>query len=199
MVRVSLTQFVDFTTATGPSRLTQVRKVKQQQESGYSPATDYWKSLRDGIETEFQRGWEGDASLRRLRRASDDPKKQVRYAECVRGLGRWGRRKTFGRSRRKAGSWTAGELTVAVNPELALDIDGTKTAVKLYFRKEQLSKPRVDSLLYLLRGSVPGNAAPAILDVARGRLIVETVEVPNLDIVLEADAVQFMALWQRLE
>jgi hypothetical protein len=56
----------------------------------------------------------------------------------------------------------------------------------------------VDTLLHLLKSTVPGNVAPAILDVARGKLIVETVEVPDLDIVLEADAVQFMALWKRL-
>jgi hypothetical protein len=198
MTRVSLTQFADFTTATGASRLTQVRKIKRQQEAGYSPATDYWKPLRDGIETEFQRGWEGAASLRRLRDASQDPKKQERYAQCIEGLGRWAKRKAFGRSRRKPGTWTSGELTVAVNPEIALDINGDKTAVKLYFRQEQLSKPRVDTLLHLLKSTVPGNVAPAILDVARGKLIVETVEVPDLDIVLEADAVQFMALWKRL-
>ena len=88
---------------------------------------------------------------------------------------------------------------VAVNPELALDVGGKKTLVKLYFRKTALTKPRVDTMLYLLRTAVPGNAVPAILDVARGRLITETVAVPDLGIVLEADAVQFMAMWDRLD
>jgi hypothetical protein len=199
MIRITMTQFLDFTAATGTSRLTQVRKVKAQQEAGYSPATDYWKPLRNAIETEFQRGWSGKASLQRLGEASGDPKKQGRYAECIDGMAKWAKGHEFGRSRRKVGDWDSGELQVAVNPELALDIDGKKTAVKLYFRKAALTKPRVDTMLYLLKDAVPGSAVPAILDVPHARLITETVKLADLDIVVAADAAQFLAMWDRLE
>jgi hypothetical protein len=136
--------------------------------------------------------------LKRLRESSRDPKKQERYAECVDGLGQWARKRKFGPSRRKAGTWESGELAVAVNPELVLDIDGTKTAIKLYMRSTKLTKPRVDTLLYLLKEALPSTVEPAILDVARGKLIQETVSVAGLDIVSEADAAQFMAMWTRL-
>jgi len=85
-----------------------------------------------------------------------------------------------------------------VNPELLLEIDGQATAVKLYFREAGLRKRRVDTLLHLLDKGIPGKARPAILDVPRGRLIVETVPVPGLDILLEGDAAQFVTMWDLL-
>jgi hypothetical protein len=198
VVRITLTQFLDFTTASGRGRLTQARRIKQQLVQDYNPATDYWKPLRDQVGAEFQRGWGGPSSLKRLRESSSDPKKQERYAECIEGLSQWTRKRKFGQSRRKAGMWTSGQLAVVVNPELVMDIDGTKTAIKLYLRSTKLTKPRVDTLLYLLKDALPGKVEPAILDVARGKLIQETVSLSDLDIVLEADAAQFMAMWNRL-
>ncbi len=198
MVRITLTQFLDFTTASGTARLTQARRIKQQLGQDYNPAADYWKPLRDQICAEFQQGWSGAASLKRLREASGDPKKQQRYAECVDGLSRWTGRRKFGPSRKKSKTWISGELGVVVNPELVMDVDGSKTAIKLYMRQPRLTKPRVDTLLYLLKEALPGTVEPAILDVARGKLIQETVPVAGLDIVLDADAAQFMAMWNRL-
>jgi hypothetical protein len=199
MAKISLTKFLDFTTANGTGRLTQVRQVKAQDGTRYSPATDFWRPLRDGIREEFESGWEGAESLRRLRHASRDPKKHDRYAECLRGLAAWTKGRSFSSSTRKAGTWTSGRLTVVVNPELVLDIDGRQTAVKLYFRRKRLTKPRVDTLLHLLDAGLPGRARPGILDVPRGRLIVETVTVSGLDIVLQGDAAQFMTMWDLLD
>jgi len=199
MAKITLTNFLDFTAATGTGRLTQVRKAKAQDGVPYNPATDYWRRLREQIREEFERGWAGAESLRRVGVSSSDPKKQERYGECVKGLARWTRGKTFGRSRHRTGIWTSGDLTVSINPELTLEIDGQVTAVKLYFRGDPLAKPRVNTLLYLLDKGIPGKARPAILDVPRGKLIVETVRVPDLDIVLEGDAAQFLTMWQRLD
>jgi hypothetical protein len=199
MVKVSLTTFLDFTAATGAGRLTQVRKAKSQSETPYSPATDYWRPLREAIREEFEDGWGGRDSLKRLRETTHDPKKQARYGECVKGLAQWSKGKQFGPSKRKTGSWVSGDLTVSVNPELVLDINGASTAVKLYFRSEKLAKPRINTLLYLLDKGLPSKSRPAVLDVPRGKLIAETVPVADLDIVLEGDAAQFITMWNRLE
>jgi hypothetical protein len=199
MTKIGLTKFLDFTSASGTARLTQVRQAMMQDRTRYSPATDFWRPMRDGIRDEFETGWRGADSLRRLRQTTRDSKKHDRYAECVRGLSKWARGKSFGLSKRKSGLWTSGDLTVVVNPELVLEIDGQLTAVKLYFREAGLRKRRVDTLLHLLATGLPGKARPAILDVPRGRLIVETVSVPGLDILLEGDAAQFSTMWHLLE
>jgi len=89
MTKIGLTKFLDFTTASGTARLTQVRQAMMQDRTRYSPATDFWRPLRDGIRDEFEAGWRGAESLRRLRETTRDPKKHDRYAECVRGLAKW--------------------------------------------------------------------------------------------------------------
>jgi hypothetical protein len=198
MIRVSLTNFLDFTAASGAGRLTQVRKAKDQVAKPYDPATDYWRPLREGIREEFEQGWSGKDSLAELRRVSADPRKLERYSECVKGLSKWARGKSFGRSSKFSKQWRSGELSIVVNPELLLEINGTRTAVKLYFRAEKLSKPKVDTLLYLFSQTLPSGAEAGILDVPRGRLIQETVDIPLLDIVLEGDAAQFATMWNRL-
>jgi hypothetical protein len=198
MVKIPLTTFLDFTTASGTARLTQVRKAHRQEGVAYQPATDYWRPLRNGIRDAFEADWSAVDAIDHLKQVSSDPRKQDRYQQCLSGLERWTRNTTFGRSIRRSGVWESGGLLVTVNPELLLEIDGVPTAVKLYFRGQILAKPSVNTLLYLIGEAVPGNPRPAILDVPRGRLIVETVAVADLDIVLEGDAAQFMTMWRRL-
>jgi hypothetical protein len=198
-MKIGLTTFLDFTAAAGTSRLTVVRKARQQEGHPYSPATDYWRPLREGIKTQFESGWDPKTSLKTLRNVTGDPKKVERYNECIDGLATWTKKKTFGRSTKKTKQWAIDALTITVNPELALSIDDAPTVVKLYFKAEKLSKPRVDTLLYLLHKSFPRSGEVGILDVPRGRLIQETVDIPALDVVLAGDAAQFITMWNLLE
>lgn len=46
-IEISLTDFVDFVCKSGSAKLTQVKKVKYRDD--YSPATDFYKALREGI------------------------------------------------------------------------------------------------------------------------------------------------------
>jgi len=49
MPEISLTSFVDFVLAGGTTRLRRVREIKRQINEGYSPATDFYKAIREGI------------------------------------------------------------------------------------------------------------------------------------------------------
>ena len=49
MPEISLTSFVDFVLAGGTTRLRRVREIKRQIKEGYSPATDFYKGIREGI------------------------------------------------------------------------------------------------------------------------------------------------------
>ncbi len=47
MTKISLTDFVDFVIKSGTPKLTKVKQIKGRGE--YSPASDFWKNLREAI------------------------------------------------------------------------------------------------------------------------------------------------------
>lgn len=194
MPKVSLTTFVDFATAVGSTRLTKVRRAKSSYGEDYAPQKDFYKALREAIEDTFETGW-SSADLKKKLSNISDPKKQKNYEACRKGINKWAGNKTFVSHPKKGDSWKSGELTVKVNPELDLSINGSRHLVKLYFKGEALSKPRIDVILHLL-GNGAGAATPAVLDVRRSKLYVPTVTRPGLGALLKAEAAAFSSLWQ---
>jgi hypothetical protein len=196
MPKISLTTFVDFTASAGSTRLTKVRRAKAEYGEDYSPQKDFYKALREAIEESFEEGW-GAAELKKKLSKVPDPKKQKNYEACRKGLTKWAGRQAFIFHPKQRASWKSGELTVKVNPELDLSINGTRHRIKLYFKGEALSKSRVDVILHLL-GSGPAKATPAVLDVRRSKLYTPTVERPGLDALVKAEAAAFNSLWQSI-
>jgi len=47
-IELSLTDFVDFVCKSGSTKLTKVKQIKNRED--YSPATDFYKALREGIQ-----------------------------------------------------------------------------------------------------------------------------------------------------
>lgn len=195
MPKISLTTFVDFTTAVGSTRVTKVRRAKADYGQDYSPQRDFYKGLREGITETFAEGWTSDGLKARLADVSD-PKKQKNYEACRKGLSRWAGGKEFVFHPPARSTWKSGDLTVKVNPELDLTIDGIRHRIKLYFKGEALSKARVDVILHLLGDG--RKATPAVLDVRRAKLYVPTVERPGLDALLKAEAAALTSLWKSI-
>jgi hypothetical protein len=94
--------------------------------------------------------------------------------------------------------WQYEDLTVSVNPELGLEINGRPHRVKLYFKKEQLTERRVHSILHLLRTTAPSepNTTMGILDVPRSRLIPFDNPTLGVDALLQGEARSFMTMWK---
>lgn len=192
-----MTTFVDFAVGQGSTRITNVRKAIKRDGEQYDPRTDYWRQLREAIQDEFKHGWRGDQSLSAISRVSPNPKKVENYALCVDGLRRWTKGQTFGNARRESGRWDAYGLTVRVNPELLLTVGDSLHSVKLYFGADKLSKASTRTMLHLL-ATANGAASPAILDLRRGNLVTRGAAIPDLDVLLRAEAAQFMAMWNEL-
>jgi len=199
MPEVSLTDFVDFAMASGPPRVTKVRQLKTRGD--YDPATDFWKRLRDGIET-FHREGKDRAFLDEIRTGLTDQKKLTAYPVLITAYRRFLGRKKIEWFEPPFTRWSHAGLTVRVNPELGLRIDGNPYAIKLYFKKEKLSKRKVDSVLHVMDTALPRPAgrtfAVAVLDVPRARLVVPTVPIPGLDLLLKSEAAAFIQIWQGL-
>lgn len=72
--------------------------------------------------------------------------------------------------------------------------------MKLYWKRDALSKRRADPVLHLLdKVCASGvSATPAILDVQSSKLFVKTVVKPNMDLYLHSEAQAFTMLWENL-
>lgn len=196
-MQVSLTTFTNFIVATPVGRIGCVRDALRQAETGYEPAQDYWRPLRKGI-IEAHRSGSGKDAIKDLAEPND-AKKVANYSECVRGYLKWvGKKKIVWRGG-KAQPWTRGGVTVQVNPELFVEIDGVPHVIKLWFRAEPLSKRRADPILEILRESYGREGLiVGILDVPRGKLITPTREIADIDALLEGEAAAFETIWKRL-
>jgi len=111
------------------------------------------------------------------------------------------RRKDLEWSGCRTARWESGELSVNVNPELGLRINGVEHVIKLYFKKDEPRKRLLEPTLRLIELTLPqgkGAATPGILDVRRRRLFTPTVEVPDIDALLVGEAAAFVAMWSQV-
>jgi len=200
MIEISLTQFVDFVIKAGSPKLTVVRTIKKQHDRGYSPAADFYKSIREKI-VEFHREGKPISALGAIAIDSSDKKKRTAYPAIVQGYRRFLGRKAvnwFDPPRRR---WKSGELTVRVNPELGLSISGSEYVIKMYWKGQQLRKQEVPAILHLMQAAVGmrrGATSIALLDVRRGRLITPTEFDPSMLNLLKGEALSFVSMYKAL-
>jgi hypothetical protein len=198
-IEISLTTFIDFVFASGTPKITCVRQAKEQYGAPYEPQKDFWRVLRNGIVDMHQRNAKIstlDSLLLDLR----DPRKRRLYPDCIDGYKRWLGRKTATWTNATSVHWQFDDLIVSVNPELGLTLNGRPHRIKLYFKQEQLTKRRVQTILHLLRTTVPiePNTTLGILDVPRAKLLPLESPAPGIDALLQGEARSFTTMWKAL-
>lgn len=196
VVSVSFTTFLDFTAAsTGPQRLSTVRDAKAFYEDPdpYAPR-DFYLSLKVAMKSCFQAG--GDRSyLDNCVRACIASRGDS-YAANVEGLKRWlGRKKLTEVAHVPPQLWTGGGLAVKVNPEFGGMIGRKPSIVKLYVKDKPITKRQIDVALRMLQITHERQGDVGIRDVRRAKLHQITCKVPNIDVILENDAVSLAHLW----
>ncbi|KAA3607139.1 MAG: hypothetical protein DWQ01_15660 [Planctomycetota bacterium] len=200
MPELSLTDFVDFASAGGTSKLTKVRRFKLRPE--YEPAFDFYKRLREGIVSCHAAG---DAKSQLAKHVGDitDAKKKGHYADAIKGYKKWWGKKPLSWFAPPREAYSEGDVSIRVNPELGLRVDGKPHVIKLYFKADKLSKPRVDVITHLmdkaLRASAPAGTTMCVLDVRNGKLIAPTVPIPDLDAVLRGEIAYLAAVWESVK
>lgn len=196
-VKVTLTTFVDFVIATGTSRVKLVRKAKAQYGTPYDPGRDHWGALRRAIADTHKRGFPAEA----LDRVVSDQKRQSKrasYERTVDAYKKWAAGKALDWIGQQKGTWTFGRLAVTVNPELGVRLGSTGFNVKLYFKAEELSRRRVETILHLMAiaTQVTGaNRTPALMDVPRGRFLPQDAVLPDMNILLNGESAGFLQIW----
>lgn len=195
-IEMSLTDFVDFVCKSGSTKMTKVKQVKNRDD--YSPATDFYKGLREGIQELHQRNGKKRELSDILKKVTDN-KKLINYAECINGYKKFWGRKEIKWFLPPMKHWIIGEVDVRVNPEIGLEIDGKFLLVKLYFKKDKLSKERVTQILTLmeseLRSEVNAEVNMAVLDVKNSKIFIKEDRDVSLLPLLRGEAMNFEIIW----
>lgn len=141
MIDISLTDFLNIVQSTGTTKFTKIRNIKSRE---YSPATDYYKSLREAIIEALSSGRDATEILQAVYNAHHT--RQQNYKDIADNFIQW-------ISTKKGWTWEAPPRThygsdiigVKVNPEIAfVDKTGNRHIIKLHFNKEPLSKGKLD-------------------------------------------------------
>lgn len=196
-ISISMTNFVDFVITSGNPRITQVKNIRNLYGEKYKPHKDYWRILREEIINYHKKG-EAKVDLDGILSNIENSPKEQNYGVCIASYKRWLGRKKINWIGSSKTTWCSDRLCVKVNPELGLSIDGKDYAIKLYFRAKKLSKTRIDTILYLIRKSLPKSkrfSTPGILDVQRGKLFIPTRKINGIDILLEGEVSGFLSMW----
>ncbi len=195
MPEISLTDFVDFASASGSSKLTKVRQIKHRPD--YAPAFDFYKKVREGI-VECHRAGDPRTRLASHLGPVTDSKKKRHYADVLAGYRRWWGRKAVVWFDPSRATYSERGIDIRINPELGLRVDGAPHLIKLYFKSDKLTKARVEVITHLmdkaLSGTPPG-ARMGVLDVRNARLVTPTVPIAGLDAMLAGELAYMAATW----
>lgn len=196
MIKIPIATFIEFVHSAGIKR---VSLVKEAKHGRYSPATDFYRPLRDAI-VDFHKAGSKDARpLQSVAAQQSDPKKSSGYPTLITAYLRFARKHDW----TWAGTppkpiWTQESLSVSVSPEILVNHRGTPHLVKLWLRRDPLDRHKVASVLLMLRQCVEELDAPlecALLDVRRGKLHLAKAEKPEVDVLLRGEARAFQTMY----
>jgi len=200
MIQISMTEFVDFVTKAGPPRLTVVKHVKERHEEKYDPKTDFYKKLRDGIVHHHQNG-QPKSDLDAVARGVTDKNKIKTYPILIQAYKRFLGNKKITWFKPTKTTWDHGNLSVNVNPELGLSINGVQHLVKLYFKADKLTKSQLQAILHLMQLELTQAKNPSslcVLDVRNCKLHTAGQFDKALTALVEGEAKAFASMYAAL-
>jgi hypothetical protein len=199
-VEITQSDFIDFTMKTGLPRQTKVREIKERPE--YDPKTDFWRQLRTGLIEYHRDGCPDPDQLDDIMRGISNPRKLSAYPPRIDGHKKFVRKKSIEWLRPPRTTWSGSGLTVIVNPEIGMTIDGVTYVTKLYFKEDSPTRSQVDLSLGMmdisLKGHVPEGTVMSILDVEAAKLYVPGSRTASVGPVLAGEAAAFVTIWNSL-
>lgn len=198
-MRISLTEFVDFTLRRDLAKVTKVREIKYKRK--YEPAVDLWKAMREGI-VELHKGGKVDTrGLNAITAAQTHDLKLRHYPIAAAGYLKFLGRRPQDFFPPPQGIWKAGDLEVKINPEVGLRINGHPTVIKLYFKSPPLTTPRVQASIGAMVAVLTNRADPethfGVVDVKAGKLFGPDgrSSAADVQILIKAEARSFVEIW----
>lgn len=193
----NLTSFINFANASERSRETVVKKIRLQSTAEYSPATDYWKRMRDATKRDRATTRDGAAVFATAANATE--KKQSAFGEiAARWEGLLPRWADSHYQPPKAGIARLWGLDVSVSPRF---IEAWPTGMRertfVYFNQKTLSIETIDEVLRVIQLAYPGDdATPALIDVRRNKVHTRlSADVVDIDDRIAALSEEFRMGW----
>ncbi|HEU5003441.1 MAG TPA: hypothetical protein VFW71_11775 [Actinomycetota bacterium] len=208
-LKISLTHFTDFVTSTPSGRVQAVRDAIRLRDSidanrrsfdgkGFNP--DFYKPMKLYLSKAVQ-----GAPLETIESLLfADPRKQAAFRLCADGFHKFlAQQKVTWRGPGRKWEWSSGQLTVSVNPEIALRIDGNNWLLKLYFKERNLTKlphrTKADLILHLLTAGSEEDETVGVLDLRRGAILALGKPVRDCELLLRGEAVSYLEIWKGLK
>ena len=198
MPNLGFTDYLEVVMRAGPPKASKLAELKHR--APYSPATDFYKGVREAIvETHSQGRAKAYLTAQAAARATD-ARKAAHYPVIAAEHARWWGRKILRWFDPPRATWSSNGVSVAVNPEIGLTINGTDHVIKLHFKDQPVARHRIAVGLELMGSALatlrPG-AVLAILDVRRRRIHAYAPD-PLLPAQLVAESAYIASLWPHL-
>lgn len=197
-IKISLTSFIDFVHKTGTPRITLIRKLKSEYGKDYERVTDFWRLLRNAI-IKIHKDELPVSHINHVLQGISNKTKLNNYPSRIDNFKKWRGRKKIKWIGTKKKIWKFDNLTIRVNPELGLNINGENYILKLYFKQKKLSRITSATILHLIDNSSIGsrdNFISGILDLSVGKLITSKNKNENdIEALLRGEASAFTSMW----
>lgn len=196
MESISLSYFVDFVLTSGTGKLTSVKQLKQGRDERFS---DFYRPVRESIVDMHTKGLD-TIVLDDLLASLVDPRERRIFPKVVNGYKKFLRQGKMTWFEPPMRDYPLGPISVRVNPEIGLLINGRPHAIKLYFRGDPLSPQRILVVNQLLANALsttwPGTVF-SVLDVRRARLYPYRPK-SEVGLLLKAEAASLSSLYSSI-
>lgn len=155
----------------GPPKASKLAVIKHR--GPYSPASDFYKGIRETLVETHAGGHSKSYLIAQASARATNVRKAAHYPAIAAEHCRWWGRKYLCWFDPPRATWSSNGVSVSVNPELGLIINGTEHVLKLHFKDQPLARHRIAVGLELMGAALaitrPG-AVFGILDIRRRRV-----------------------------
>lgn len=127
---------------------------KQKYRDGYSPEKDFYKILRDHIQT-MHRDDKAVEYLENAPLATTHPPRKEHYNIMISQYKKWIKKKNVEYFQPPRGAFETSNTHIIANPELGLEINGTPHIIKLFMHKDKLTQVRANFMLAIMNSLWP--------------------------------------------
>lgn len=203
LIKLSLTEFMNFVNKSGTAKATVVSNAKNKREDEYEHYKDYWLPLRNKLKEVHKKNLSHN-DLRELANTVNSERKQ-NYTSAIEGYIKFWKKRKIEWVEPPRKTWNIGDLKIELNPELGLAIKDKIYVIKLYTTANtQMDKRHADLILNLmekeLRDKVGGDEVIfAVLDVKRGKLFENNTKDITQIPLLMGEAKSFEVIWKTID
>ncbi|PTJ81261.1 hypothetical protein BUZ84_06830 [Mammaliicoccus sciuri] len=201
-INLSFTQFMNYAVKNGSPRITVVKTIKR--DDGYHPGKDYWKEFRDMIRKIHQSN--SDISMLDNLLISIPSKKVSNYRQAITKYKSFIKGKNIEWFDPPKSKYSYGDVTINVNHELGLYINGKPYLVKLllakdatrYAKKSNLQTTLALSYLATEFNQLPDETKSMILIVDKKKTYESTYPNNEIQALLKSEILSFETIFNSI-